>query len=101
MAKNPPADAGYIRDTSSIPGPRRSLEEGMATHSSILPMDRKAWPATAHRVAKSQTLPKELSIVKVCFFIGSIAMSSIFSNHLKEIRMSCFKITVSKVKMYS
>jgi len=35
------------------------LEEGMATHSSILawriPMDRGAWLATVHRVAKSQT----------------------------------------------
>ena len=32
------------------------LEEGMATHSSILalriPMDRGAWQATVHRVAK-------------------------------------------------
>ena len=36
------------------------LEEGMATHSSILawriPMDRGAWQAAIHRVAKSQTL---------------------------------------------
>ena len=35
------------------------LEEGMATHSSILawriPMDRGAWRATVHEVAKSQT----------------------------------------------
>ena len=35
------------------------LEEGMATHSSILawriPMDRGAWQATVHEVAKSQT----------------------------------------------
>ena len=35
------------------------LEDGMATHSSILvwriPMDRGAWRATVHRVAKSQT----------------------------------------------
>ena len=35
------------------------LEEGMATHSSILawgiPMDRGAWQATVHRVAKSRT----------------------------------------------
>ena len=34
------------------------LEEGMATHSSILawriPMDRRAWRAAVHRVAKSQ-----------------------------------------------
>ena len=35
------------------------LEEGMTTHSSILawgiPMDRGAWQATGHGVAKSQT----------------------------------------------
>ena len=35
------------------------LEEGMATHSSILawriPMDRGTWPATVHGVAKSWT----------------------------------------------
>ena len=35
------------------------LEEGMATHSSILawriPMDQGAWWATVHRVPKSQT----------------------------------------------
>ena len=35
------------------------LEEGMATHSSILawriPMDRGAWLATVHGIAKSQT----------------------------------------------
>ena len=36
-----------------------ALEEGMATHSSILawriPMDRGAWQATVHGVAKSWT----------------------------------------------
>ena len=32
-----------------------SLEEGMATHSSILAMDRGAWWATVHGVAESQT----------------------------------------------
>ena len=32
------------------------LEEGMATYSSILaPIDRRAWRATLHGVAKSQT----------------------------------------------
>ena len=34
--KNPPANAGDIRDMHSIPGSGRSPEEGMATHSSIL-----------------------------------------------------------------
>ena len=36
-----------------------ALEEGMATHSSILawriPMDRGAWRATVHGIAKSWT----------------------------------------------
>ena len=35
------------------------LEEGMATHSGVLawriPMDRGAWRATVHRVAKNWT----------------------------------------------
>ena len=48
-----------VGDTGSIPGQGRSLEEGMATHSSTLtwriPMDREAWWATVYRVAKSQT----------------------------------------------
>ena len=41
------------------------LEEGMATHSNILaweiPMDRGAWPATVHAVAKRQTQLKQLT----------------------------------------
>ena len=40
-------------------GQEDPLEEGMGTHSSILawriPMDRGAWWAAVHRVAKSQT----------------------------------------------
>ena len=46
-------------DLSSILGLEDPLEEGMATHSSILawriPMDRGAWWVTFQRVAKSQT----------------------------------------------
>ena len=34
--KNLPANVGDIRDAGSIPGSGRSLEEGTATHSSIL-----------------------------------------------------------------
>ena len=56
MVKNLPA----VRETwvRSL-GWEDPLEEGMATHSSILawriPMDRGAWRATVHRGAKSQT----------------------------------------------
>ena len=62
VVKNPPANAvdiGDIRDDSSIPWSGRPLEEGMATQSSILswriPMDRGAWWAIVHRIAKSLT----------------------------------------------
>ena len=34
--KDPPANAGDIRDTGVFPGRGDPLEEGMATHSSIL-----------------------------------------------------------------
>ena len=41
------------------------LEDGVETHTSILawriPMDRGAWWATVHGVAKSQTRLKQLS----------------------------------------
>ena len=59
MVKNPPANAGDIRDMGLIPGSGRSLEEG---HGNLLqysclekPMDRGARQATVHRVTKSQT----------------------------------------------
>ena len=58
-AKNPPANAGNIRDAGSIPELGRSSGGG---HSNPLqysclenPMDRGAWQVTVHRVAKSQT----------------------------------------------
>ena len=56
---NLPSSAGDVRDVGMIPGSGDSLQEGMATHSSILawriPMDRGARQATVHGVAKSWT----------------------------------------------
>ena len=46
-------------------GQEDSLEKAMATHSRILawyPVDRGPWEATVHRVAKSQTQLKRLSM---------------------------------------
>ena len=58
--KNPPTNAGDIRDTGSIPGLGRSPggEHGNTLQYSCLenPMDRKAWLAMVHGVAKSQTI---------------------------------------------
>ena len=46
-------------------GQEDPLEEGMATHSSILtlriPVDRGAWQAIVHRVKKSWTQLKQFS----------------------------------------
>ena len=36
VVRNPPANAGDIKDPGLIPGSGRCLEEGMGTHSSIL-----------------------------------------------------------------
>ena len=63
--KNPPANAGDIRNTGLIPGSRRSLggRHGNPCQYSCLEnsMDRGAWRATVHRVAWSQTQLKWLS----------------------------------------
>jgi len=59
VVKNPPAIVGDARDTSLIPGSGRSpgVGNGNPLHYSCLenPMDREAWQATVHEVAKSQT----------------------------------------------
>ena len=64
VVKNLPANAGDIRDVSSIPGLGRSSGEGHGNplHYSCLenPMDRGAWLAMVHSVAKSQTRLKQL-----------------------------------------
>ena len=57
VVRNPPANAGDLRDMGSIPGSRRSPEEGNGNplQFSCLenPMDRGAWRATVQGVEKS------------------------------------------------
>ena len=57
--KNPPASAPDVRDEGSIPGSGRSPGGRNGTHSTFLglenPIDRGAWEATVHGVAKSRT----------------------------------------------
>ena len=60
VVTNPPANAGDIINTGSIPGSRRFPGEGQGypLQYSCLehPMDRGAWWTTVHGVAKSRTL---------------------------------------------
>ena len=79
VVKNLPANAGNIRDMSSIPGPGRSPEGG---HGSPLqysylenPVDRGAWWATVHRVTKSWT---------------RLSMHAIFHLKRENHSLSCF-----------
>ena len=59
VVKNPPVNAGVIRDMSSIPGLGRSpgIDGSNLFQYSCLqnPMDRGAWRTIVHRVAKSRT----------------------------------------------
>ena len=65
VVKNLPANARDIEMWVQSLGWKDPLEEETATHSSIFlenPMDRGAWQAIVHRVAKSQTQLKQLSM---------------------------------------
>ena len=65
VVKNPPANAGDVRDMGSIPGSGRSSggRHGSPLQYSCLenPRDRGAWWATVCGVTKSQTWLKQLS----------------------------------------
>ena len=67
VVKNLPINAGDIKDMGSIPGSGRSPGGG---HGNSLqycclenPMDRRAWWAAVHGVAKSRTGVKRLSVL--------------------------------------
>ena len=65
VVKSRPANAGDLRDVSLIPGLRRS--PGGGQHNALQyfclenPMDRGAWRATVHGLAKSWTRLEQLS----------------------------------------
>ena len=74
MVKNLPAmSETWVRSL----GREYPLEEGMATHSSILawkiPMDREAWRATSNEIAKSWTGLSNLHM-QVFTFINSLSI---------------------------
>ena len=65
VVKNPPANAGDVRDSGSTLGSRRSLggRHGNPLQYPCLEnlMDRGTWRATVHRVTKSQARLKQIS----------------------------------------
>ena len=88
--KNPRAIQEIQADASSIPRSKRSSGGG---HSSPLqysclenPMDRGAWWATVHRVAKSQTRLKRLSTHMQLFISYNTDITSHF--HFSHLYLS-------------
>ena len=83
VIKNPPGNAGDIRDAGSIPGSGRSPEVGSGNplQYSCLenPMDRGAWQATVHGVTKSRTRLSNLAhmhLVPTYWGSGSLCLST-------------------------
>ena len=77
MVKNPLSNAGDAGDPSSISVLGRSPEEnGNTLHYSCLenPMGRMLWKATVHRVAKSQTQLKQLSMNAHAYMASKILL---------------------------
>ena len=87
MVKDPPANAGDIRDAVSIPGLGRSPEDGNDNplQYSCLgnPMDRETWQAVVQRVTKSWTLLKRLSMHARSFLYSS-TLTSILDHRKKH-----------------
>ena len=88
IVKNPPANAGDMRDLGSIPGSGRSAGVGNGTllQYSCLEnsMDRGAWWVTVYRVTKSwthlteQLKKKKRERKKNVVFFGSMLYSMTF-----------------------
>ena len=76
VVKNLPANAGDIREVGLIPGLGRFPGEGHGNplqYFCLETMDRRAWQATVHRVAKKQTRLKWLNTQAIKTCRGGIA----------------------------
>ena len=89
MVKNLPANAGDLGVVGLIPGSGRSPGGG---HSSPLqyfclenPKDRRSRQATVHRVAKSQTQLKQLSITHSTFTYKCILLHICILSHISSL----------------
>ena len=108
VVKNPPGNAGEVRHVGSISELGRSPGEGNGNplQSSCLEnhMDRGAWWATVHGVAKSQTQLKLLSMyLFFLFFIYYFFyfLNFIFKLYIIELALPNIKMNLPQVYMCS
>ena len=82
VVKNPPANAGDIREAGLIPGSGRSPGGGHGNplQDSCLenPVERGAWQATVHGIAKSWTQFKQLSMYVVLYCLDLSSFQGVF-----------------------
>ena len=64
VVTNLPANAGDVRDSSLIPGSGRSLEEEMATLSSVLAWEI-SWTEEPGELQSGQLLPTSTTVLKL------------------------------------
>ena len=106
VVKNPPDNAGNIRDTGSIPESGRSPGEGNGNplQYSCLenPMDREAWQATAYNVVESWTGLKPFSTYTCTNFKLLLAQwSHLFKTTFCQISISSWiKILFKHIMKY-
>ena len=89
MVKNPPANAGDLRDVGLIPGWGRWPGAGNGNplqYSSLEnPMDRGAWWATVYRVTKSRTWMNYLMIVIYKVFKHDVSIKLYFRKNVAAV----------------
>ena len=85
VVKNPPANAGDVRDVALIPGSGRfpGGGHGNPLQYSCLenPIDRGAWWATVHRAGKSWTQLKQHNMHAQTSGHGSLSPATLLGFH--------------------
>ena len=87
VGKQSACNARNVGDAGSIPGGVRSPGDGhrnpLQYSCQEVPVDRGAWRATVHRVAKSQTRLKRLSTA--CFYTRSVAHAELADKNIEQL----------------
>ena len=98
MVKNPPANVGDARDVGLVPGWEDPLQEGMATHSSIL-----AWRIPWTEESAAAAAKSRQSCPTLCNPIDSSPIGSSVPGILQARTLECcyFPLQCRKVKSES
>ena len=98
MVKNPPANAGDARDVGSILESGRPLRVGngnpLQYHCLENPMDRGAWQATVHGVAKESDTTQNAHAIVSLYFVAQGDICPGKSTAVKGLRFQSVSYTL-------